>query len=100
MWFVLALTALAVVVVSGLYVRRRVAEALAALGVRERRVRIVRWVMGWLILAFPVAMVTVILGRLLFGMRLPRFDGLVAVLLFTLPFAWAMLIAIQSVLWV
>lgn len=100
MWFKLALTALGIVVVSGLYVRRRVAGALSALGVRERRVRVVRWATAALLLTVPLIMVTTILASRLFHVRLPRFEGPLSTLLFTLPFAWIMLVALQSTIWV
>jgi predicted MPP superfamily phosphohydrolase len=44
-------------------------------------------------------MIVSILGSRLLGIRLPRFDGLVATWLFTLPFAWVMLVALQSAVW-
>ena len=99
MWFRLALTALAIVVVSGLYVRRRFAGALLALGVRERRVRVVRWAVAGLLLGYPLIMVAAILAFRWLGVQLPRFDGVVSTWLFTLPFAWLMLVVLQSALW-
>jgi predicted MPP superfamily phosphohydrolase len=99
-WFTLALTALAIVITCGLYVRRRVAGALEALGVRPGRIRAVRWGTAWLLLAFPLCMVAIILASRLFGLGVPRFDGPLSAWLFTLPFAWVMLVALQSALWV
>jgi predicted MPP superfamily phosphohydrolase len=98
-WFTLALTALAIVIVCGLYVRRRVTGALSALGVGAGRVRVVRWVTAWLLLAFPLLMIATIAGGRLLGLRIPRFEGPLAAWLFTLPFAWVMLVALQSALW-
>jgi len=99
-WFVYVAVGLALLIASGLYARRRVAAALAALGVRDRRVRIVRWAIAWLLFGFPtLVIVSIVTSRLLGRATLPRFDGLIASWLLALPFAWAMLVVFQSALW-
>lgn len=100
MWFVYVGIGFALLIASGIYTRRRIAGALAQLGVRERRVRIVRWAIAWLLFGFPVLLVGSIAGSLALGRdTLPRYDGAVASWLLVLPFAWAMLVVFQSVLW-
>jgi predicted MPP superfamily phosphohydrolase len=99
-WFTLALTALAIVIASGLYVRRRIADALSAFGVRERRVRVVRWIAAGLLLTYPLLMIVSILAMRYLGVAPPRLDGPASALLLTLPFAWTMLVVLQAALWV
>jgi hypothetical protein len=99
-WFVYVGVGLALLIASGIYVRRRLAGALAQLGVRERRVRVVRWAVAWLLFGFPILMVLSIVVSLLLGRAtVPRFEGLAAAWLLVLPFAWSMLVVFQSVLW-
>lgn len=100
MWFVFLAAGLVVLTVSGIYARRRIADALLHFGVGDRRVRVVRWAIAWLLFGFPAVMViSIVVGLLLGRATLPRFDGLAASWLLTLPFAWSMLVVIQSVLW-
>ncbi|HEU4727058.1 MAG TPA: metallophosphoesterase [Kofleriaceae bacterium] len=100
MWFRLAAAGLVVVVLGGIYARRRIAGALSQLGVRERHIRVVRWVSAWLVFGFPLIMVLSIVASLVLGRAtVPRFDGRVAAWLLTVPFGWAMLVVIQSALW-
>ncbi|HWO19101.1 MAG TPA: hypothetical protein VNO30_09995 [Kofleriaceae bacterium] len=100
MWFVYVFVGLALLIASGLYARRRIAGALAHFGVRDRSIRVVRWAMAWLLFGFPVLMIlSILISRLLGSATLPRFDGLVASWLLTIPFAWSMLVVFQSVLW-
>lgn len=100
MWLIYVLVGLALLVVAGLYVRRRITGALRVFGVRERRIRIVGWIIVYLLYAFPLTMIggvaiSVALGRASF----PRFDGLAGALLFAVPFAWAGLTVAQSIPW-
>jgi hypothetical protein len=99
MWFVLAGVALIVVTAAGVYVRSRIAAALATMGVRPRRVRVTRWVIGWLLFAFPVVMVATIVGRILLGVHVPVLEGRVFAWLCAIPFGWAMLVVLQSTPW-
>jgi hypothetical protein len=99
-WFVYLGVGLALLIASGLYTRRRLAGALAQLGVRERRIRIVRWASAWLLFGFPILMIlSIVISLLLERATLPRFEGLAASWLLVFPFAWAMLVVFQSVLW-
>ena len=100
MWFVFVGVGLALLTVTGLYARRRIADALAQVGVREGRIRAVRWAIAWLLFGCPILMFVAIAGSLLLGhATLPRFEGLAASVLLVVPFAWAMLVVFQSVLW-
>jgi hypothetical protein len=100
MWFVYVGIGLALLIASGIYARRRIAGALAHFGVRERRIRVVRWAIAWLLFGFPSLMVVSIVASLLLGRAtVPRFDGLAASWLLAFPFAWSMLVVFQSVLW-
>lgn len=100
MWFIYLAVGLALLTVSGLYARRRLGAALAYLGMSPRRVRITRWVMGWLLFGFPIVMIGAMFGSRLFGREtVPRFDGLLASWLLSIPFVWALLVALQSLVW-
>jgi predicted MPP superfamily phosphohydrolase len=100
MWFVFVAVALVVITLTGLYARRRIADALAHFGVRERRIRVVRWVLAWLLWGLPLLVILSITTSLILGRAtLPRFDGLVASWLLTIPFAMAMLVVLQATPW-
>lgn len=100
MWFIYLAVGLVLVVIGGLYTRRRVAGALAQLGVRERSIRILRWVSGWLLFGYPILVILTIVASLLLGRAsLPRFDGMAAGWLLTVPFVWAVLVVVQSLPW-
>jgi predicted MPP superfamily phosphohydrolase len=99
-WFVFVLAGLALLVVAGLYVRRRLTNALTELGAGRRPIRILRWVMLWLLYGFPVVIiVAIVISRLVDATTIPRFDGRLGAWLLTIPFAWAMLVVFQSVPW-
>ncbi len=100
MWFVLLAIALALLVIGGLYARRRIAGALRSFGVGERVVRIVRWLIGWLLFGYPALVIlSIVISRLLGQSTLPRFDGHIASWLLAVPFAWALLVVLQSLPW-
>ncbi|HEU0033741.1 MAG TPA: metallophosphoesterase [Kofleriaceae bacterium] len=100
MWFVFLAAGLLLVTITGLYARRRLATALAELGVRARRIRIVRWAVGWLLFGFPILVfVTIFASRLLDTATLPRFDGMWASWLLAVPFVWAVLVVLQATPW-
>ncbi len=100
MWFILVLIGLALVTVCGLYVRRRLTQALTHLGVRSRRIRIVRWLVVWLLFGFPVlVIVAVVLSRLMDRATIPRFDGVTASLALGIPFILSVLVVLQSIPW-
>jgi predicted MPP superfamily phosphohydrolase len=99
-WFIFVISGLVLVTITGIYAIRRVANALLHFGVRERRVRIVRWVIRWLLFAFPlIIFITIFASRMLDQPALPRFDGLLGSWLLAFPFAWAVLVLVQSVPW-
>jgi len=99
-WFVFVAVGLALLIASGLYARRRIATALAELGVGPRWVRAVRWALAWLLFGFPAVLVVAIAGSLLLGRAtIPRFDGLVAGWLLAIPFALAALVVAQATPW-
>jgi uncharacterized protein len=99
-WFVFVAVGLALLIVFGLYTRRRIGNALLQLGVRERRVRIMRWLTAWLLFGVPLVIIVSIIGSRVLGQAtLPRFDSFVASWTLMFPFAWAMLVVFQSVLW-
>lgn len=101
MWFTLVLIGLALLTISGLYVRRRLGGALAELGVSARAIRAMRWAMGWLMWGYPVLVTATILAAVALGWStLPRYDGLWAELLLGLPFFFTVLIVLQSVVWI
>ena len=100
MWFVFVAVALVLLTAGGLYVRRRLTAALRELGVGDRGIRVVRWLVVWLLFAAPVLTIVAIIVSLLLGREtLPRFDGPVSAYLLTLPFAWAALVVVQSLPW-
>jgi uncharacterized protein len=99
-WFVFVAVGLVLLIVCGIYTRRRLGNALLQLGVRQRRVRTLRWVIAWLLYGVPLLIILSIVGSRLLGQStLPRFDSLVASWLVMFPFAWSMLVVFQSVLW-
>ena len=92
--------ALAVIVTGGLYVRRRICGALRELGAGERKVRFVRWLIIWLLFGFPVvAIVSITISLYLGRPTVPRFDGKAASWFFAIPFAWSVLVTVQSIVW-
>lgn len=100
MWFVYVAIGLVVLVITGLYVRRRLTGALETLGVRARRIRIVRWVALWVLYGVPVIMIVTIVAVVATGGEtIPRFDGPVAGWVLLFPFICALLVTLQSVPW-
>lgn len=100
MWFVYVLVGLVLLIVGGLYLRRRVAAALAHLGVGEGRIRVVRWVIAYLLFGFPLIVIISILVALASDSdSFMRFDGYYSALLFAVPFMIATLVVFQSVPW-
>jgi hypothetical protein len=99
-WFVYVGVGLALLIASGIYVRRRIGTALVHFGVSARAIRIMRWAVAWLLFGFPILVVVSIIASLLLGRAtLPRFDGMAASLLLAVPFMWAVLVVLQSVPW-
>lgn len=99
-WFVFVFVGLGILVIAGLYVRRRLTGALTEFGVKPRLIRITRWAILWLLYGLPIVIiVSILVSRLLDSATVPRFNGRVASWLLTLPFAWAGLVVFQSVPW-
>ena len=91
MWFIFVFAGLALVTICGLYARRRLTQALNLLGVRARRVRIVRWLVVWLLFGYPLIVIgAVLISRLLERTTIPRFNGLLASYVLAIPFIHAM----------
>jgi predicted MPP superfamily phosphohydrolase len=100
MWLVFVASGLVILTLSGIYARRRIASSLSLLGVGERTIRIVRWMIAWLLFGVPVLVViSVVISLALGRATLLRFDSHLAAWLLTLPFAWSMLVVLQSVIW-
>lgn len=100
MWFVFLGAALILLIIGGLYARRRLTGALAQFGVSARRIRIVRWVTAWLLFGFPIIVIVTIVASLLLGRAtVPRFDGVVATWVLGLPFVWTLLVMVQALPW-
>ncbi|MGE0872069.1 MAG: metallophosphoesterase [Kofleriaceae bacterium] len=100
MWFLLLAIGLALLISTGLYARRRIANALHTLGVASRTVTIARWMIVWLLFGYPVLVIaSIVTSRVRGEATLPRFDGTVASWLLGFPFAWALLVVLQSALW-
>lgn len=100
MWFVFVFVGLALLIASGIYVRRRIAAALEHAGVGARRIRVVRWLIGWLLFGYPTVMFgSIILSLLLGRSTIPRFDGALASWLLVYPWAWAALVVLQALPW-
>ena len=60
MWFLWLALALALLIVSGVYTRRRVVQAAAALGLGPRGQRVLRWAIVWLLFGYPVLVIAAI----------------------------------------
>jgi uncharacterized protein len=99
-WFIFLGVGLVLMTVCGLYARRRLGMALAQLGVGPRKIRIMRWLVAWLLFGFPIVLfVAITISRLLDSPTIPRFDGLAASLMLALPFILSVLVVVQSVPW-
>jgi predicted MPP superfamily phosphohydrolase len=100
MWFAFVGAGLLLVIVAGMYVRRRFATSLTELGVRPRGVRIMRWLSAWLLFGYPlIVIVSVLLFVALGRDTLPRFESMAASWLLGVPFVWAVLVLVQSLPW-
>lgn len=100
MWFVYVFIGLALLIVSGVYVQRRITGALGRLGAGDRALRSVRWVLAWLLLGFPLLRIaSTLISRWLGRSTYPYFDGWLASWLLAVPFIYAVLVVAQSVPW-
>ena len=97
-WFVLLAIALVVLLIGGLYFRRRMMGALTALGVPRRPVRVFGWAVLWFLFGFPglvflYIFASVILGRESFSLGTTG----VATWVLEYPFWISLLVMLQSV---
>jgi predicted MPP superfamily phosphohydrolase len=99
-WFIYLAIGLMLLVICGLYARRRLAAALAYIGAGSRGVRATRWLLGWLLFGYPILLIaTVAISRLLGSSTLPRLDGAIASAVLALPFILTVLVVVQTVPW-
>jgi uncharacterized protein len=99
-WLLYVVVGFVLLLVGGLYVRRRLAGALEQVGVHRRWVRLVRWALPWLLYAYPVlVMGAIFLARWLGAETIPRFNGIAATVLLGIPFMLAALLVIQALPW-
>lgn len=97
MWFVFLGIGFAVLIVGGLYLRRRVLGALANLGVARRWHIPLRWLMLWFLFGYPLLMVAVVALTLWRGApTMPRFDSAGSTWLLVYPFFLSLLVLVQS----
>ena len=96
MWFVMLGVALALLVASGLYLRRRIGDALRNLGVGPGPTRWVRRTLAWLWFGYPALMVVTVLIALGSGQdTMPAYDGPLATWLLVYPFYIAALVLLH-----
>ncbi len=67
MWFLFLGIALSLVLVGGLYFRRRFVGALETLGVQKRTLRVVRYLVLYLLFAYPVLVFAFVVGSVVLG---------------------------------
>ncbi len=97
MWFVWLAVGLALVTVGGLYTRRRVVAAAAALGLAPRGQVALRWGVAWLLFGYPAIMFATVAGSLALGRdRMGGLDGTLATWALVYPFFLAVLIVVQA----
>jgi uncharacterized protein len=100
MWFAYLAAGLAILTIGGLLARRWLAGALLQVGVTAGVVRVVRWLIAWLLFGYPVLVIaSVALSRLAGLTTVVRLDGAVAAWLLAIPFTWALLVVVQSLPW-
>ncbi len=97
MWFVWLALGLTLVTVAGLYTRRRVVEAAAALGMAPRGRTVLRWGIAWLLFAYPLIVFATVLVSLALGRdRMGGFDGPLATWVLVYPFFLTVLTVVQA----
>jgi hypothetical protein len=97
MWFVWLALGLTLVTVGGLYTRRRVVAAAAALGLAPRGQVALRWGVAWLLFGYPAIMFATVAGSLALGRdRMGGLDGPLATWALVYPFFLAVLTVVQA----
>lgn len=100
MWFVFLGIGFAVLIVGGLYLRSRMARALVALGVSARWVRVLRYLVTWLLFGYPLIAVGTVVYALVSGKGgMGRYDGPAVTWLLVYPFFLTLLVLVQSLPW-
>jgi len=97
MWFLWLAIGLALLVAAGLYARRRMMAAAAALGLGRRGCAALGWSLVWLLYGYPVIVFAVVLGTLLLSGE--RFGGLDSPLItwgLAAPFFVTVLVVFQA----
>jgi len=99
-WFAFLAAGLILLVICGIYAMRRITAALSYFAVAQWRIRLVRWLMAWLLFGFPmIAFVSIGISLLLGRATLPRYDSAITSWLLGFPWAWALLVVLQSLPW-
>ncbi len=93
MWFIFLGIGLTLLLVGGLYTRRRFLNALQHLGVSPRALAVARWLTLWLLYFFPLLVIAVRVSGLRFSIDL---DGPVATWLLSYPFFLSLLVMVQA----
>ncbi len=100
MWFVFLGIGFAILIVGGLYLRSRIARALAVLGASSRWTRVLRYLMTWLLFGYPLIAVSTVVYALVSGKSgMGRYDGPVVTWLLVYPFFVTLLVLVQSLPW-
>ena len=92
--------ALSLLTAGGLYLRHRLGDALATLGVGPRPIRWTRAAVVWLLFGYPLLMVVTVVVTLVTGREtLPSYEGPIGTWLLLYPFFLAALVLAQSLPW-
>ncbi len=97
MWFIWLALGLTLMTVAGLYVRRRLVQALGTLGLGPRGQRAVRWLVAWLLFGYPALVFTTVAISLALGAeRMGGPDGPLVTWLLVYPFFLTVLTVLQA----
>jgi len=100
MWFIWLAIGLALVVVSGLYVRRRVVGAAGVLGLSPRGQRLARWVIAWLLFGYPlITFATIALALARGAARMGDRESALLTWGLAVPFFLSVLVVVQAAPW-
>ncbi len=96
-WFIFLIIGLTLLLLGGLYTRRRLNRALVYFGVGRRAQRLTSWLSAWLLFGFPVlTFAAIFLSRYLGSTTRPSFDGAAITWLLVYPFFISLLVMVQS----
>lgn len=100
MWFLWLAIGLSLVVVAGLFARRRVVEAAGWLGLGARGQRVLRWLFVWFLFGYPLVTFTSVGISIATGSeRMAGADSSLVAWGLTVPFVLAVLIVLQAAPW-